>query len=71
MDYLIRKVTLDGQDTHKLKCPKCGVWGYVDDDQLEGKVSILCDCGFHETITPKDSINDEDGRVYDRTMCSL
>ena len=34
----------------KFKCPDCKVWGDIDDDQFKGKVSILCDCGFHETI---------------------
>lgn len=24
----------------KLKCPVCGVWGDIDDDQLHGRVSI-------------------------------
>ena len=36
----------------KLKCPKCGRWLYLDDDQLSGKVSVFHDevyCGFHHT----------------------
>jgi hypothetical protein len=48
--YEFRKVLLDGKENYKLKCPKCGIWGYLDDDQINGRVSILCDCGFHETI---------------------
>lgn len=35
----------------KLKCPGCGQWGEIDDEQLQGHVSIDCpDCEFHETI---------------------
>jgi len=33
-----------------LDCPQCGTHGTIDRDQYEGKVSILCDCGFHQTI---------------------
>lgn len=32
------------------ECPGCEVWYEVDDDQYNGRVSILCKCGFHETI---------------------
>jgi len=46
---IIKNVMLDGKKTRKLCCPKCGVWGYIDDDQFFGRVSILCKCGFHET----------------------
>ena len=40
----------------QVKCPKCGVWMTIDEDQLHGRVSILCNtsrqdtkesCGFH------------------------
>lgn len=48
--FEIRQVNLDNQKTYKLRCPKCGVWGFLDDDQFNGRISILCDCGFHETI---------------------
>ena len=41
---------LDGKKTNKFKCPNCGTWGYIDNDQFFGRVSILCDCGFHETL---------------------
>lgn len=33
-------------------CPKCGKRGLIDDDQLHGRVSIVCGidgCEFHET----------------------
>jgi hypothetical protein len=29
-------VTLDGEPVWKLKCPDCGQWGYIDDDQYCG-----------------------------------
>lgn len=33
-----------------LRCPECGGLGQIDDDQLHGRVSVLCDdCGYHET----------------------
>jgi len=35
---------------HLFRCPQCRKWGLLDDDQWQGKVSILCDCGFHQTI---------------------
>lgn len=46
----MRDVTIDGKPTVKLRCPKCGVWGEIDDDQYEGRVSVYHDgCDFHET----------------------
>lgn len=30
-------------------CPGCKKMKTVDEDQAEGRVSIQCDCGFHET----------------------
>ena len=50
MENKVKEVVLDGEKTKKFCCPNCGVWGYIDDDQFFGRVSILCDCGFHETI---------------------
>jgi hypothetical protein len=33
------------------KCPKCGIWGDVDGDQLCGSVSLICpECGWHGWI---------------------
>jgi hypothetical protein len=35
------------------KCPGCGVWGDVDEDQLTGRVSLVCEedgCGWHGHI---------------------
>ncbi len=37
----------------KLKCPTCGYWGYLDDDQFNGRVSVdhtdYENCTYHET----------------------
>ena len=33
------------------KCPACGAWGDIDDDQLAGRVSLICDCGWHGYIS--------------------
>lgn len=30
-------------------CPHCNTLSVMDKDQYYGKVSILCDCGYHET----------------------
>lgn len=50
MDYIALKLTKrDGVPVVKLQCPKCEVWGDIDQDQIEGKISLLCECGFHET----------------------
>lgn len=48
-----RTVTRDGLGIYEAECPRCGVWGEVDDDQWNGRVSIDCPtegCPFHETI---------------------
>ena len=31
------------------QCPECQVKGSIDQDQAEGRVSIVCECGMHET----------------------
>ena len=46
----IKEVVLDDKLVRKVCCPGCGVWGIIDDDQFHGRVSILCECGFHETV---------------------
>jgi len=48
--YDLREVMRDGVMVHKMRCPGCGTWADLDDDQWHGRVSILCDCGFHETL---------------------
>ena len=30
-------------------CPSCQVRGMADTDQMRGRVSIVCECGYHET----------------------
>ena len=58
--YVLKEVIRDGEPIIKLKCPKCGKWLDIDDDQIHGRISIWHDvpeCGFHETedlshITP-------------------
>ena len=41
----------DGKPIIKFRCPGCGGWGSIDDDQYNGRVSIQCtECEFHETI---------------------
>lgn len=32
-----------------IRCPQCRGVGSIDLDQFEGRVSIQCDCGYHET----------------------
>lgn len=44
------KTIRDGKPIIKMECPDCKEWGSLDEDQYNGRVSILCDCGFHETI---------------------
>lgn len=39
---------------YELECPKCGEWALIDQDQLDGRVSIDhaadgCPGGYHET----------------------
>ena len=32
-----------------IKCPDCQNTGQIDEDQAHGRVSIQCECGYHET----------------------
>lgn len=53
MKERIKKVLLDRKETYKFKCPNCDIWGYLDDDQANGRISIQCKtegCTFHKTI---------------------
>jgi hypothetical protein len=53
VNYEIKTVIRDGEPVRQLKCPKCGKWADLDDDQYYGRVSTFHDvseCGFHETI---------------------
>lgn len=57
----LESVIQDGETVWKLKCPQCGHWGQIDDDQLHGRVSLdhtncgvtyegsECQCTWHET----------------------
>lgn len=50
----IRQVNRDGELTWLLKCPGCGEWGALDDDQFHGRVSVDhaadgCVGAYHET----------------------
>lgn len=49
----IRQVISDGELVWKLRCPQCGRWGQIDEDQLYGRVSVdhtdPPECTFHET----------------------
>ena len=50
----LKLVLLDGSPVWKMRCPICGTWGYIDDDQFHGRVSVQCEaqgCTFHETIS--------------------
>lgn len=50
-DLKLKQVKIDGQLTWKLKCPQCGVWGELDDDQYHGRISVYHEgCSFHETV---------------------
>ena len=39
-------VTTDGA---YLRCPGCQQVARADHDQIDGRVSLLCECGYHET----------------------
>lgn len=40
----------EGNEVRQAKCPGCGMWGDVDDDQWHGRVSLDCpECPYHET----------------------
>lgn len=50
---MMKRVT-DGEPVWSLKCPGCGTWGLIDEDQLHGRVSVDhaadgCVGGYHET----------------------
>lgn len=55
-------------DAWQFKCPGCGQWAYMDNDQWHGRVSTMCDCGYHETHSYKqvllDTIQNGDKAEY-------
>ena len=48
------RVTLDGVETARISCPRCGTVGALRDHAIDdkGKVtpSVQCDCGYHDFI---------------------
>lgn len=50
------KITfLDGKPQYWVECPGCKTMGKIDQDQLCGRVSMVCSyCPYHEThnLTP-------------------
>lgn len=51
---MINKYQLENKGAGwKLKCPTCGEWVYLDEDQFNGRISTFHDvpnCGYHETV---------------------
>jgi len=47
----IKHVSNDGVKSFVwwIKCPDCHDTGRIDEDQANGRVSIQCECGYHET----------------------
>lgn len=46
----LRTKKRDGEKQLQLCCPRCGLWADVDEDQAEGKCSVICpQCNLHET----------------------
>ena len=41
------------EQIRQLHCPDCKIWGDIDDDQYNGRISVLCQCGYHVTINFK------------------
>jgi len=50
----------EADQSWNVRCPQCGHWGEIDDDQLHGRISTdhsggaenngcACGCTFHET----------------------
>ena len=53
-----RKNIDHGKEIIKFKCPICGIWGTIDEDQFNGRISIDCpNCEFHETINLKSELD--------------
>ena len=43
---------LKGELYASVRCPSCRAVGWIDRDQYEGRISIVCPaegCGYHET----------------------
>ena len=60
MSYSYREWKMSGMVVKRFfTCPKCNVEALIDEDQFRGRVSLLCDCGFHETINLAEVCTDE------------
>ena len=49
----LKSVRRDGEIVWQFRCPECHRWGDIDDDQLNGRVSIdhtPDGCTFHQTL---------------------
>jgi len=55
INLLYYQYTMDWKPAIKFKCPACGEWGTIDDDQFNGRISILHEpgCGWHQTVNLK------------------
>ena len=63
--FRLRDRVRDGEYVRQLRCPGCGEWADLDDDQLLGRVSVWHDepgCGYHETRDFSDLI--ERGQIF-------
>lgn len=47
---VISKNVSEGEVIYKFRCSGCKGIGAIDDDQIHGRVSIQCECGYHETV---------------------
>jgi hypothetical protein len=47
-------MTRDSVVITQAACPGCYIWADLDEDQAEGKVSMICpECGWHGYINDK------------------
>ena len=54
--HRVKQVILENNLMWKFRCPVCGTWLYIDDDQYNGRVEIRCGCRFYETIDLKQEL---------------
>ena len=41
--------TKNDADYALVQCPACGFKAWIDSEQFRGEVSMICECGWHET----------------------
>lgn len=61
---VLRPVVLDGVRVAELRCPMCGEWAYLDEDQFHGRVSVDhtdAGCSYHETHDFAAALQEEEG----------